>query len=137
MLRLAGELADIVSVNFNNRSGVFGPDCISSATEAETRRKVDWIREGAGERFDQLELETGVYFISVDGRSEITPDDLIERTGMDRAQLRGCPHAAVGSVDDVCEQLIRNREEYGFSYITVGMAHVDDFAPIVARLAGA
>ena len=137
VLRLAGELADIVSVNFNNRSGVFGPDCISSATEAETRRKVDWIREGAGERFDQLELETGVYFISVDGRSEITPDDLIERTGMDRAQLRGCPHAAVGSVDDVCEQLIRNREEYGFSYITVGMAHVDDFAPIVARLAGA
>jgi probable F420-dependent oxidoreductase len=137
VLRLAGELADIVSVNFNNRSGVFGPDSISSSTDEETRKKIGWIREGAGERFDQLELETGVHFISVDGRSEITAEALMARTGMDREQLRNCPHAAVGSVHDVCEQLIRNREEYGFSYITVGKAYLDDFAPIVARLAGA
>ena len=46
------------------------------------------------------------------------------------------PHALAGSVDEICEQLERRRAEYGFSYITVGAAVADDFAPVVARMAG-
>ncbi len=136
VLGLAGELADIVSVNFNNSSGVVGAGSISSSTEEETRKKIDWIRDGAGDRFADIELETAAYFISVEGRSQITPEAVMARTGMDRDQLSGFPHAAVGSVDEICEQLVRRREEFGFSYITVGDAHLDAFFPIVERLAG-
>ena len=136
VLGLAGELADIVSVNFNNSSGVVGAGSISSSTEEETRKKIDWIRDGAGDRFADIELETAAYFISVEGRSQITPEAVMARTGMDRDQLSGFPHAAVGSVDEICEQLVRRREEFGFSYITVGDAHLDAFIPIVERLAG-
>ena len=136
VLGLAGELADIVSVNFNNSAGVVGADSIATSTDEETRKKIGWIKDGAGDRFDQLELETAAYFISIDGRSAITAEAVMARTGMDREQLRNFPHAAVGSVDEVCEQLIQQREEYGFSYITVSNAHLDAFAPIVARLAG-
>lgn len=136
VLGLAGELADIVSVNFNNSSGVVGAGSISSSTEDQTRNKIGWIRDGAGERFDQIELETATYFISVDGRSEITAEQVMARTGMDLATLKRFPHAAVGSVDEICEELQRRREEYGFSYITVGDAHLDAYLPIVERLAG-
>ncbi len=52
------------------------------------------------------------------------------------ADLKRFPHAAVGSVDEVCEELVRRREEYGFSYITVGDAHLDAYLPIVERLSG-
>jgi probable F420-dependent oxidoreductase len=136
VLRLAGELADIVSVNFNNSSGVVGAGSIASSTAEETHKKIEWIREGAGDRFDSLELETATYFISVEGRSQITPEAVMTRTGMDLTTLQAFPHAAVGSVDQICEELQRRREEYGFSAITVGDAHLDAFLPIVERLAG-
>lgn len=136
VLGLAGELADIVSVNFNNSSGVVGAGSISSSTEDETHKKIEWIKHGAGDRFDSLELETATYFISIEGRSAITPEQVVARTGLDLASLKRFPHAAVGSVDEICEELQRRREEYGFSYITVGDAHLDACLPIVERLAG-
>lgn len=136
VLGLAGELADIVSVNFNNSSGVVGEGSISSSTQDETRKKIDWIKEGAGARFERIELETAAYFISIEGRSEITEEAVASRTGLSGDDLRQFPHAAVGSLDAVCEELQRRREEYGFSYITVGDAHLDAFIPVVERLAG-
>ncbi len=136
VLGLAGELADIVSVNFNNSSGVVGAGSISSSTEDETRKKIQWVKDGAGDRFGEIELETATYFISIDGRSQITADSVAQRTGLDLDALKRFPHAAVGSVDEICEELHRRREEYGFSYITVGDAHLDAFLPIVERLAG-
>ena len=136
VLGIAGELADIASVNFNNSGGVVGAGSIMSSTEDETRKKVQWVKDGAGDRFDQVELETAVYFVSVEGRSAITADAVMARTGMDLPTLQRFPHAAVGSVEQICEELVRRREEYGFSYITVGDAHLDAFLPVVERLAG-
>ena len=136
VLGLAGELADIVSVNFNNSSGTVGAGSISSSTEEETHKKIEWIKAGAGERFSDIELETATYFISVEGRSEITAESVVARTGMELAELKRFPHAAVGSVEEICEELQRRREEYGFSYITVGDAHLDAYLPIVERLVG-
>lgn len=136
VLGLAGELADIVSVNFNNSSGVVGAGSISSSTEDETHKKVQWVKDGAGERFPDIEMETATYFIAIEGRSQITAEQVMARTGMDLPTLQRFPHAAVGSVEQVCEELQRRREEYGFSYITVGDAHLDAYLPIVERLAG-
>ena len=59
ILEFAGKEADIVSLNFNNRSGVIGPDGVQLSTAEETARKVGWVREAAGERFASLELEIG------------------------------------------------------------------------------
>jgi hypothetical protein len=44
--------------------------------------------------------------------------------------------ACVGTVEEIIEQLLRRREEWGASYIVVGDDNVDEFAPIVAKLAG-
>ena len=46
------------------------------------------------------------------------------------------PHALVGPVDSICDELQRRRDEYGISYVTVGDQNLDAFAPVVARLAG-
>jgi hypothetical protein len=42
----------------------------------------------------------------------------------------------VGTEDEITEQLHRRREEWGLSYIVIGDNNVDEFAPIVAKLAG-
>ena len=44
--------------------------------------------------------------------------------------------ALVGTEDEIAEQLHRRREKWGLSYVVVGDDNVDEFAPIVAKLAG-
>jgi probable F420-dependent oxidoreductase len=136
VLRLAGAEADIVSINFDNSSGVLGPDSFASSGPERTLEKIGWVREGAGGRFDRIELETAAYFVAVDGGAGPDSEYLAARTGMSVEVLKAFPHALAGSVDEICEQLERRRAEYGFSYITVGAAVADDFAPVVARMAG-
>ena len=46
------------------------------------------------------------------------------------------PFALIGSVDTIVEELVRRREELGFSYVVVAGGDIDAFAPVVARLAG-
>jgi probable F420-dependent oxidoreductase len=136
VLTLAGQKADIVSINFNNASGTVGAASARSSTAEQTAAKIDWIRAGAGERFDQLELEIGAYFVAIKGGSGLTAVDLGNRLHLAPEQLTEFPHALVGSVEEICETLQRRREEYGISYITVGDAVADLFAPVVERLAG-
>lgn len=135
VLRLAGAQADIVSINFNNRSGVVGADSVATSGHLETVQKLGWVREGAGERYDDLELEFAPYFLAIEGGST-TGEQLTAMTGLAGEDLRTFPHALVGSVDAVCEELERRRDVYGFSYVTIGDRAVEAFAPVVARLTG-
>ncbi len=136
ILRLAGREADIVSLNFNNRSGTIGPDGVRSSSEEETQRKIGWVREGAGDRFDALEIEIGAYFTFVMDDPGPVLENFAGTFGYTEDEMRRHPHALFGSVDTVCEELERRRELHGISYVTVGEAAMEAFAPVVARLAG-
>jgi probable F420-dependent oxidoreductase len=136
ILRLAGREADIVSLNFNNRSGMLGPDGVQASSEAETRKKIGWIREGAGDRFDELEIEIGAYFTFVMDDPSAVLGNFAQMFGFSEADMRAHPHALFGSVDTVCEELVRRRELHGISYVTVGEDAMQPFAPVVERLAG-
>lgn len=136
ILRLAGREADIVSLNFNNRAGMIGPDGVGTSTEAETRKKVGWIREGAGDRFDDLEIEIGAYFTFVMDDPAPVLAQFAQMFGMSEDEMRIHPHALFGSVDAICEELERRRELHGISYITVGKDNMEAFAQVVDRLNG-
>ena len=126
----------MVSLNFNNRSGVIGPDGVRSSSAEETARKIGWIREGAGDRFDELELEIGAYFTFVMDDPGEALAGMAAAFGYSEDEMRQHPHALFGSVDTVCEELERRREAFGISYVTVGDTAMDAFAPVVARLSG-
>lgn len=140
ILRFAGEQADVVSLNFNNRAGMLGPDGMNSGLAAATAQKIDWIRDGAGERFDQLELEIGAYNTIITDHQQPTAAAIGEALGMSGEDILAHPHCLIGSIDYICEELERRREAYGISYIAVlddGENNmVEAFAPVVARLAG-
>lgn len=136
ILRLAGERADIVSINFNNAAGKLGTASVVSSGEAATREKLDWVREGAGARFDSVELEMAAYFVSIGSGAAAAAEAMATRFGVDPVVFAAHPHALLGSVDEVCDRLVERRERFGFSYVNVAARHLDEFAPVVARLAG-
>ena len=136
ILRLAGREADIVSLNFNNRSGMIGPDGVQKSTADETAKKIRWVKEGAGDRFDELEIEIGAYFTFVMDDPSPVLGQFAQMFGMSEADMAKHPHALFGSVDQICDELERRREAYGISYITVGGDNMQAFAPVVERLSG-
>lgn len=136
VLSLAAREADIVSLNFNNRAGVIGADGVMSGTADATAEKIGWIREAAGDRFGSLELEIGAYFTFVGDGTGAIAEGMAQSFGITADEMRAHPHALFGSVDEVCDELVRRREAYGISYVTVGADAREAFAPVVARLAG-
>lgn len=136
VLQLAAREAQVVSFNFNNRSGVLGPEGFRSGTADETRKKVSWVAEAAGDRFDDLELEIGAYVVHIGENGTAICEGMAKAFGLEASDMRTHPHALFGSVDEICDELIRRREEFGIHYITVGHEVMDSFAPVVARLAG-
>ncbi len=56
--------------------------------------------------------------------------------GLSPEQMLASPNTLIGSVDQIVEDLQIRRERLGFSYITIPASVIDDFAPIVSRLAG-
>jgi broad specificity phosphatase PhoE len=69
-------------------------------------------------------------------RARETAEALAPEFGITPEEALEVPVAMVGSVEQICEGLIRRREEYGFSYWSVPADAYEAFAPVVARLAG-
>jgi probable F420-dependent oxidoreductase len=136
VLTYAGTVADIVSFNFDNRAGVVGPAGVQSSSASAMDQKIAWVREGAGSRFDAIELEVGAYFTAVTDQADATAEKMGSMFGLSAADMAEHPNALIGSVDRICEMLLARRERYGFSYVSVSERNADAFAPVVARLAG-
>ncbi len=136
VLSLAAREADIVSLNFDNRSGALGPEAVRSGDADATAEKIEWVRAAAGDRFDALELEIGAYFAGVGDAADAMVKGMARAMGLTPEALRAHPHALFGSVDAVCDELEARRERYGISYVTFGDPAMQAFAPVVARLAG-
>lgn len=136
VLSLAAREADIVSLNFDNRSGVLGPEGVRSGGADATAQKIGWVKAAAGARFATLELEIGAYFTFVQPGAEKIAAGLGQAMGLTQEEMLRHPHGLFGSVDAVCEELERRRAQYGISYVTVGDTALEPFAPVVARLAG-
>lgn len=137
ILGIAGREADIVSLNFDNRSGRIGVDSLISGQADATAEKVEWVRAGAGDlRFHEIELEIGIYMTAITDDPQGATAAFASRFGADHELLEDHPHALIGSVEAVCETLESRRERYGISYVTVPQSAAADFAPVVARLTG-
>jgi probable F420-dependent oxidoreductase len=136
ILSLAGREADIVSVNFDLRSGSLGPHLGVTGTAEATAERVKWVREAAGDRFDDVELSHTAYLTIVTDDREAVAAGLGSGFGLDAGQMLAMPNFAIGTVTQIADELERRRDELGFSYVVVGGECYEAMAPVVARLAG-
>jgi len=138
VLGIAAREADIVGVNGTLHAGVIGPEAISTMTREAVVDKVAIVADAARDagRLDHLEMNIRTFFVSVtDDRAEQIAA-MAGMIGVEPKMIRDSPFALVGSVDEIIDDLVARRDEFGFSYVIVGAGEIESFAPVVARLAG-
>ena len=135
VLGIAGREADIVSINYNNSSGHLAGSRETDTAEA-TLKKIEWIKEGAGNRFNDIELEVGAYLTIVTDNQTETAKSFTDMLGMSVEEVLSFPHALIGSVDYICEELEKRRELFGITYISFPDSAAESAIPIVEKLSG-
>lgn len=136
VLSTAARMADIVGVNPNVGEGTIGAEAIKSMSAEATEEKMTWVRDAAGDRFDDIEISILKFFVVVtDDRDEMAAK-VGAGMGMDAATIIASPHAMVGSAEQIADELIEQRDRWQGSYVTVQSDAMDSFAPVVAALAG-
>jgi probable F420-dependent oxidoreductase len=137
VLRLAARRADIVGVNPAVRSGRTDPAAAQDGAAAVTDRKLEWVHDAAGTRYDDIEINMLVFACVVtDDRASVI-EAMAPLFGVSPDVVGDHPHAWVGTVDQICDDLAARRERWDASYLVVqGPEAMDAAAPIVARLAG-
>ena len=139
VLQLGAREAQIVG--FAPRIGTAGG--IRSCTFEATREKVQWVRDMAGARFADIELNTypALRPTAVTDEPRRAATDLLEslrkREPLDLTveDILDSPHVFIGTVDHLVEKFTRLRDELGISNVMVG-SDLDAFAPVVERLTG-
>jgi probable F420-dependent oxidoreductase len=138
LLSLAGREADIVGVHLKVNSD--GTVDASERSEAAVARKVEWVRQAAGERFPVLELNLLIGSVIITEDRQQAAEQFIRergRVGTTVEQLLASPYLLIGSIEQIAERIQRLREQLGISYFVVGSEDMESFAPVVACLAGA
>ena len=136
MLSIAGRDADVVGINANLGVGRVGPEMAGDVTPAAFHRKIGWVREAAGDRFDEIELQVQTFFVAVTDGRDATAAAVGQGFGLGAAEVLEIQLVLIGSVDQIVDELQRRRETFGISYLTVQADAIEPFAPVVERLAG-
>jgi hypothetical protein len=53
---------------------------------------------------------------------------------MSADEILATPFVLIGTIDQIADQILRNRERYGFTYYTVHGPYADTFAPVIKRV---
>jgi probable F420-dependent oxidoreductase len=136
VLSIAAREADIVGVNPNLKAGYVGPEVAATTTAEIYRKRIGWIRDAAGDRFDQLELQCLTFLVQFTDDPQALAEQFAPLFSLSPEELLQVPLGLVGTVDSMIETLQQRREEYGFSYVVVHEAEMEQFAEVVAKLAG-
>ena len=136
MLRLAARHADIVGVL---------PAPIRDSTDSDDPRdrlpaafdaKISVVREAAGDRFGNLEINAFGTFIITDERRAETGDLIARRgwTGIDVETVWQMPTIFIGSLQQIRSDLRARQERFGLSYLVVGENDLPILTEIVRDL---
>jgi len=122
LLSLAAREADIIAIGLP-----------PTATEAAVAERIGWIREAAGDRFAEIELNINLMAVG-----DKVPRWIAGQLGLTARQLAeaGSVAALVGTTAEMCDQLVHRRDKLGVSYVLVSDEFMESFAPVVERLAG-
>jgi probable F420-dependent oxidoreductase len=137
MLGLAGREADVVNILPKALPDGTISEELSERSPETIARKIGWVREAAGERFDQVELSAFTTVV-IGHDATALADRIAAERGWDGqgARLLEMPSMLLGPVERIADQLQERRERFGLSYYVVSDELLETAAPVVERLAG-
>ncbi len=136
VLRLAGELADIVSVNVPLTGGTAMAPQQGLGDDDAVRARLEVVQAAAGDRFGDLELQLPLHHVVVTDQPAEAAAEIASRLGLDADAVAGSANALIGPIDAMIETLQERRERYGFSYVSIPDSAMRAVAPLVERLRG-
>jgi probable F420-dependent oxidoreductase len=137
LLSLAARRADVVGVNPSVRSGRTDAAAAQDGAADVTDRKLGWVRDAAGSRYGDIEITMLIFACVVTDDRAAVIDAMAPLFGVPPEIVGDHPHAWIGTVAQICDDLVARRERWDASYLVVqGPEAMDAAAPIVARLAG-
>ena len=120
MLKIAAREADIIAIG--TRISAQGLDPSYPTME----QKIAWIKEAAGHRFADLELCQTIFGMEITD-SETPLSSVPGGWSVPKTEL---------TTKEAIAHLLEQRERYGFSYLQVSTGQIENFAPVVAQIAG-
>lgn len=138
ILNLAGKKADIAGILVTNVSnGIVVNDPLGRSSEA-VQQKLEWVKEGAGDRFDEIELNSAVDIVVTDNRRSATEEFIVQHgwQGISVEQVWDMPSIFIGSSEYIVEEMFSRREKFGFSYYWVPDKKMEEFAPLIQVMRG-
>lgn len=144
MLALAAKHADIISVVPSTTSD--GKLKLSGITMDKTRERIDWIREAAGDRFNEIELNWTITMIVITDDREQTAEMAL--AALDRGfppnievdarltveEILTSPYIAIGTFEEIADQVRNVRAATSMSYVGVFPTQMEAFAPVIPLL---
>jgi len=132
-LSYAGREAQTVSLD--PRAYPDGGHIATDVTELLFDEKLGWIRDAAGERAAELEINVIIFDVDPDYKPGAQQTSF-EAGDLSVDEVVGSPHYLLGDTEAMVDKLIERRERWGINYVTIKPPHMDVLAPVVARLAG-
>lgn len=133
VVEIAGRHADIFQYT-GLTHGAGGAPSAGGFDTAALDLRTRWLEEAAGDRIDDIERSALVQL------TRIGPDvggqlaELADRFGVPPEVIESTPFVLLGSVEQVIDQLERQRERFGISHVVVRDA--EGFAPVAEALTG-
>ncbi|HEX4905625.1 MAG TPA: TIGR03621 family F420-dependent LLM class oxidoreductase [Acidimicrobiales bacterium] len=136
VLTIAGREADIVGINPSIVSGQVDADAARNGAADVTDQKLEWVRAAAGDRYTDIEINMLIFAAMLTDDPAGTKASMAPLFGLEPSDIDDYPHAWIGTVDSICDDLQKRRERWDVSYLVVQGDAMEAMAPVVARLAG-
>jgi hypothetical protein len=136
MLRLAARHADIVGILPAPITDPVADDDPRDRRPAALEAKIAVLREAAGDRFGELELNAFATFV-VTGRRRDSTEELIARrgwSGTGAETVWQMPTVFIGSPAQIRADLRERQERFGLSCLVVGEDRLPALAEVVSGL---
>ena len=132
LLAFAAREADIVGINPRSLpEGVLDSrDVVASAVD----RKIGWLRESAGARWSELEINVALYAVDPEFHRRATSPPARPH-GVSEPDFLESPHFLAGDVEEMIELLHARRERWNISYIALRADHLGLMRDVIRRLA--
>jgi probable F420-dependent oxidoreductase len=138
MLTLAGREADMVGILTSSVASGTLSDDPTERLAASVQQKIEWIREGAGNRFPEIELSLVPTIVITDDRQGWVEQHIAQHSwqGISVQDVLDMPSRFIGTLDQITDDMLARREQYGFSYYVIADEWMETAAPLVERLSG-
>ncbi|MGQ0433591.1 MAG: TIGR03621 family F420-dependent LLM class oxidoreductase [Microthrixaceae bacterium] len=134
VLSIAAREAEIVGINPSIHSGQVDAAAAQNGVVAETDQKLAWVREAAGDRYDDLELNLLMFASIVTDDRRGTAEMMAPLFGLPPEELETYPHACIGTIEQIADDLRARRDRWDTSYIVFQGDAIETLAPVVAAL---